>query len=787
MALGLVLAPAVHAEERPVRIELKSGEVLEGTLVEIEERVYRVRVGDTIKAVGEDLVREVEFPAAVRLLTARDLTARLTVPLVAPGAHQLDFGGNPGPLSDAKIEEALRILGQPVSEHPATEVVLRSILSTHHIGFVDPAGGDAAVSVFATRSVAEAQAALDTLQWMTLARSEGGLATKSLEMIQAHNLVVAFHVDPSLAQASLESIRSQLDGSLAALHKGLGCDCAGLTRTVREAKPANEARGGTSEKPDRGVPWSKHYQIETEDFVFSSNAPRQAAQRYADLAQALRTSLERRFDELPQRRAGKANVYLFRRKDEFLELGAGYPGVASWYRPAPSGTSPGRLISTYHGGVTWRALAAEVANDYLFSIFAGDAGEFFQRPAWFLRGFSVYTKHLVVTGPGKFEPRLPGPELELLHAEMSGGGPPFLSDLVRLPQNRLDKVRTAAAWSLVYYLMHRGPEAQVAGKRVNVDVALDGFLAVLAEGSGARPVAELEDHYSNALQQAVGVPLEALEDDWRAFVLGLREEPASPRAGAARVPGVVLDYQLQGEAVDPVQTAIAGSILNQRLESLGLKRISLRSPSEGRVTIALPGVTASELDLIKSVIESPGRLLFKAVYKKAIHAQRDEETQSLIRAVQAEKRRGIYDASLNPYDTAMYQPRNDLGENLGAAYPVLLINEDMVDGRLLASARKSRRLTIKPTIDFQMKPEGRARLEKATTRHQGSQLAIVLDGRIISAPNVNSPIVEGSGIIEGAFTVDEVTELVTILNSGPLPMKLVLRSETVTPPASDPK
>jgi SecD/SecF fusion protein len=113
---------------------------------------------------------------------------------------------------------------------------------------------------------------------------------------------------------------------------------------------------------------------------------------------------------------------------------------------------------------------------------------------------------------------------------------------------------------------------------------------------------------------------------------------------------------------------------------------------------------------------------------------------------------------------------------------VLLINEDTVDGKLLAGAQKSQRASLKPTVDFWMKPEGRARLAKTTTRHQNSQMAIVLDGLIISAPNINNPITGGSGIIEGTFTADQIKELTTVLRSGALPAKPILQSEDTVAP-----
>ena len=60
--------------------------------------------------------------------------------------------------------------------------------------------------------------------------------------------------------------------------------------------------------------------------------------------------------------------------------------------------------------------------------------------------------------------------------------------------------------------------------------------------------------------------------------------------------------------------------------------------------------------------------------------------------------------------------------------------------------------------------------------------AIVLDGRVISAPNINEPILGGAGIISGNFTVQSASDLALLLRAGalPAPMK-VLEERTVGP------
>ena len=54
-----------------------------------------------------------------------------------------------------------------------------------------------------------------------------------------------------------------------------------------------------------------------------------------------------------------------------------------------------------------------------------------------------------------------------------------------------------------------------------------------------------------------------------------------------------------------------------------------------------------------------------------------------------------------------------------------------------------------PTVSFTLDRLGSQKFGRATTDNVGRRLAIVLDGKIISAPNINEPITSGNGMISG--------------------------------------
>lgn len=81
----------------------------------------------------------------------------------------------------------------------------------------------------------------------------------------------------------------------------------------------------------------------------------------------------------------------------------------------------------------------------------------------------------------------------------------------------------------------------------------------------------------------------------------------------------------------------------------------------------------------------------------------------------------------------------------------------------------------KPQISIEFNPEGTAKFAEVTTRLVGQPLAIYLDDEIISAPTINTAILNGSGVITGDFTYDEAKALAIQLNAGalPVPVKII--------------
>lgn len=69
-----------------------------------------------------------------------------------------------------------------------------------------------------------------------------------------------------------------------------------------------------------------------------------------------------------------------------------------------------------------------------------------------------------------------------------------------------------------------------------------------------------------------------------------------------------------------------------------------------------------------------------------------------------------------------------------------------------------------PTIAVSFKVEGANRLAAFTTANVGKRVALVVDGRVVSAPIIATPITEGMAVINGDFTKEEATQFAQFLS-----------------------
>ena len=89
---------------------------------------------------------------------------------------------------------------------------------------------------------------------------------------------------------------------------------------------------------------------------------------------------------------------------------------------------------------------------------------------------------------------------------------------------------------------------------------------------------------------------------------------------------------------------------------------------------------------------------------------------------------------------------------------------------------------VNPHVSMSMNPEGAQIWARLTKENEKRSIAIVLDGVVYSAPNVENEITGGQSSISGNFTIEEATDLANVLNSGKMETSIVIEQENVVGP-----
>src|SRR5205814_529099 len=179
-----------------------------------------------------------------------------------------------------------------------------------------------------------------------------------------------------------------------------------------------------------------------------------------------------------------------------------------------------------------------------------------------------------------------------------------------------------------------------------------------------------------------------------------------------------------------------------------------------QILVQLPGVT--DVDRAKGIIGSPGLLELKIV-----EGSPSPSKEALMVNGQV------------PQGMEIVPGAGGAGDTSTVYYMVKKVAA--VTGQDLRSARASVDENNRPAVSFTLSNEGGRKFGKVSGENIGRQLAIILDGRVQSAPTLESRITT-EGRITGSFTQDEVQNLSLILRSGALPATLTyLQERTIGP------
>ena len=192
-------------------------------------------------------------------------------------------------------------------------------------------------------------------------------------------------------------------------------------------------------------------------------------------------------------------------------------------------------------------------------------------------------------------------------------------------------------------------------------------------------------------------------------------------------------------------------VVRKRIDATGTKEPTIIREGEDRIVVQLPGV--KDPQRIKEIIGKTAKMTFQMVDENAMLAQQP----------------GPGDVVLDVVD-----PRSDGAQKLIVEKVPLLYGQNLVD------AQQTFENGAQPVVAFKFDSVGARKFGDATSKNVGRRFAIVLDGKIISAPVIKDAILGGSGIISGNFTVQTASDLALLLRAGALPADLhVIEERTV--------
>lgn len=198
-------------------------------------------------------------------------------------------------------------------------------------------------------------------------------------------------------------------------------------------------------------------------------------------------------------------------------------------------------------------------------------------------------------------------------------------------------------------------------------------------------------------------------------------------------------------------------IVNRRIDETGTREPMIQRQGDDRILVQVPGLDNPER--LKQLLGKTAKMTFHLV-----NTQVDPLSGQI------------------PPGTRL-MPSDDPTEvySSGAPRKYAVKTRVMLSGDLLTGASATYDQG-QPVVSFKFNSKGARKFGRITQENAGKPFAIVLDGKVITAPRINEPILSGSGIISGNFTVDSANDLALLLRAGALPAPLkVIEERSVGP------
>ena len=381
-------------------------------------------------------------------------------------------------------------------------------------------------------------------------------------------------------------------------------------------------------------------------------------------------------------------------------------------------------------------------------------------------------------------------------------------------------------------------------REMKLGLDLKGGINVLLEINQRDLVTNLADYSTNAVfVEALDRTDKAQENSTNSYIQnffvqfdivnkekGANLKLASPEVFGTQNLSSEIKFNTSDEEVKKIITqkieasiGAAYEVIRTRIDKMGVTQPNVQQvPGTGRILVEMPGI--KDIDRVKQMLQTSAKLQFWEVgtiqevfpyleeMSKNVIVKGDsmgvKKGFNLTKALNLDKLRSNAVATVKLSDTAAvnkilnseiakearpsnlryvdfmwaYKPQENVPDYLELyAIKSNASKKAPIDGAV-ESARVDYDQMRRIVVDMQMDANGTKEWKSLTEKNVGRPIAVTLDNRVYTAPNVNEPIPNGSSQISGNFTEDEAKDLVNVLSAGKLPASAkIVQADVVGP------
>ena len=200
-------------------------------------------------------------------------------------------------------------------------------------------------------------------------------------------------------------------------------------------------------------------------------------------------------------------------------------------------------------------------------------------------------------------------------------------------------------------------------------------------------------------------------------------------------------------------------IVRNRIDQMGTKEPIIQRQGEDRILVQVPGE------------KNPERLKKLIIETAAMSFHLMDEINPFPTSLNARKSPG----------TKIFEGYNNNPDDLTQQY-YMVKSRALIKGDMLTDARAIFQ-NARPVINFKFNTIGAKKFAKITRENVNKPFAILLDDKVLTAPNINEPILGGSGVISGDYTLETANDLALLMRAGALPTDLEFVEERTVGPS----